>query len=474
VIETIWKNDKRSLVLLSLAVFLSRLPFISDGFGLDGDSWSVFISARHWNETGEYTASRLPGYPVHEFLSSVLSPLGDSGLNLISAASGAIAVLFFGLTLRLLRFRQVLLACAAMAAVPVIYIHSTTTIDYMPALAFIMSSMYFLLRGNLVVAGVLLGLATGCRITSGAMLIPFGILIAENDGLRNNLRRLLRLAVSTLVTALIVFLPVIATYGSGFFSYYNVPYPPVPKVLYKISIETWGVIGLAGIIISTGLLFLPDRITSKRFLFPRSVNERFVIAWLVAIDLYVIAFLKLPMEAGYLIPVVPFVIMIYGKYLYRKAFIFFCTMLIASAFLCTISPEERFDAATPSPASFTFTAGGEDLVFDLLKGPVLSYQTRRKNGIMFVDGLLSSLDTVSSRSVMVAGRWYNQLNVQAGDTSKLNIVVRDYLSESEALFYYAKGYEIYYLPKQDYYNKIMRNVDLEVYNARPYIHGKKN
>ena len=59
--------------------------------------------------------------------------------------------------------------------------------------------------------------------------------------------------------------------------------------------------------------------------------------------------------------------------------------------------------------------------------------------------------------------------VQCADTAKLNFKLRAYLSEDEAVFFYAKGYIIYYLPKQDIYNKIMRNVDLDVYGAIPYL-----
>ena len=63
--------------------------------------------------------------------------------------------------------------------------------------------------------------------------------------------------------------------------------------------------------------------------------------------------------------------------------------------------------------------------------------------------------------------------VQSKDTSKGKFTLRDYLEEEEAIFYYSKGYTIYYLPKQDYYNKVMRNVDLEVYRAIPYLKNNK-
>ena len=463
------QSEKWQYVLLVVIVLMTRLPFISDGYGLDGDAWSVAISAHHWHDTGEYSASRLPGFPVHEYLCSLFVDYGYIGLNLLTTFFSVIAVIFFAMTLKLLRFRYIFLASITMSMIPVFYIHSTTTIDYIIAVSFVLAGMYFLLKEKIILAGIFIGLAIGTRITSGAMLIPFSILLVEYDGFKNNLKRISRLILPALITGAVLFIPVLQKYGLGFFTYYNVPYPSIAKVLYKFSIEVWGVFGLLGLIISTVLLFLPSKITNRKFLFPRSVNEKFVVAWLVTIDLYIIAFLKLPMESGYLIPLIPFVILIFGKYLYDKAFVFLCTMLILSSFVCTISPKERYDAVSLSKSSFVFDGAGEKLIFDIFKGPVLSYKERRKNGMDFVNKLLLSTDTINRKSVIVAGRWYNQMFVQCADTAMLNFKLRAYLSEDEAVFFYAKEYVIYYLPKQDIYNKIMRNVELDVYSAIPYI-----
>jgi hypothetical protein len=462
-------SDKKQYLLLVIIVLLSRLPFLFNGFGLDGDSWSVAITAKYFHDTGIYQASRLPGFPVHEFLCSALIGFGAFGLNMLSAVFSALAVLFFALILRTLRFRFAFFAALTFSLVPVFFIYSTTTIDYVIAIAFVLGGMYFLLKNKLILSGILLGFSIGTRITSGAMLLSLSILLIENDGFKNNFRRISLFILPALITGILLYIPLLNIYGKDFFTYYNVPYPSIAKVLYKFSFEVWGVLGFLGLMISTGLLFLPNRITAKKFLFPRSVNEKFVVSWLITIDLYTIAYLKLPMESGYLIPIIPFVILVFGKYLYEKAFIFFCCMLIASSMLCTISPVERFDAVTPSKLSFQFNAAGEKLTFDLLQGPVVSYNGRRKNGMSFVNGLLSSTDTLSVKSVIVAGRWYNQMFVQCGDTSKLKVKLCSYLKEEEAVYFYAKGYVIYYLPKQDYYNKVMKNVDLEIYKAIPYL-----
>lgn len=452
-----------------MLVFASRLPFINYGYGLDGDSWSVAISAKHLYLTGQYIPSRLPGYPVHEFLCSLVNPFGYIGMNLISAIFTTIAVTTFALILRTLRFKSIFLAASTFACVPVIFIHSTTTIDYNVALAFIMLGMFFMLKDKLFIAGCFIGLAIGTRITSGAILLPLSIILVRNDGVEKNVKRIFKMVAPAIIGGFLCYIPLLREYGFGFFTYYDVPYPSIPKVLYKISIEVWGILGILGIIVSTILFFLPNNFSKNKFLFPRSINEKYVIAWLVAVDIYIIAFLKLPMESGYLIPIVPFIILIYGKYLYKGAFVFFCSMLIASTLFCTISPADRYDAASSSPISIVFSGGGEKLSFDVLKGPVYSYDSRRKNGINFVNTLLSSLDTITVPSVIISGRWYNQLIVQSNDTSKLKAKIRDYISEPEALYFYAKGYLIYYLPKQEYYNKVMRNVDLDVYRAIPYL-----
>ncbi len=471
--KNIFHSDNFRLALLTTIVFLSRLPFLWDGFGLDGDSWSVAITAQLLNDADVYEASRLPGFPVHEILSSYFISAGALGTNLLSAIAGTLCVLFFALTLKTLRFKYVIRASLAFAAVPVFYIHSTTTIDYVLALMFIMASLYLLHKDHLVFAGIALGLAIGTRLTSGAMLLPLSILLLEQIGFRRNLFRIVKLTVPALIVAAICFMPVINEYGLNFFTYYNVPYPSIPKVLYKFSIEVWGIIGFIGISLGVLMLFLPDRITGQKYLFPRSVNEKHVIAWLVAIDLFIIAFLKLPMEAGYLIPIIPFTIMLFGKYLYTVSFSLFCSFLILAPFVAGVGPRDRLDASTASAMSFSINAAGEELIVDMAKGPVPAYQSRRANGMQFTENLLQSFDSVSVKSVLVAGRWYNQLIVLAGDTVRGNMVILDYMDEQDVHYYFAKDYVMYYMPKQDYYNKVMRNVDLEIYEAKPYL-GTEN
>jgi len=471
-LERFFKTDSFKFWLFALAIFLSRLPFLSQGYGLDGDSWSVAITARNIAQTGVYEVSRFPGYPVQEFISALVYNGTAWRLNLITALISTIGILFFALTLNTWKFKYVFLASAALAFVPIIYINSTTTIDYVWALSFILISLSCIARYNAVFAGIFLGIAIGCRITSGAMLIPFSIMILQAGERKENILRLVKFIFTTLLVAALLFYPVYAKYGSNFFMYYDLPYPSISKVLYKFFIETWGLVGLLALFISVCVFFLPNTVRVRRYLFPRSINEKYVVAWLIAIDLYIIAFLKLPMESGYLIPMIPFVILIFGKYLYSRAFAFLAVMLILSSFFFNISPVEREDAATASSLSFIFNQGEERLSVDVLEGPIISYESRRANGMKFTADLLQSFDTLRRKSLIVCGRWYNQLYLQRKDSTELDIQIRDYIKQDSLLYFIGKGYEIYYLPKQDYYNQLMRGVDINLFGARRYINDE--
>lgn len=455
-----------------MAIFVSRLPFLSQGYGLDGDSWSVAITARNISQTGIYEVSRFPGYPVQEFICSLFYNGYAWRLNLLTALISTIGILFFALTLKTWKFKNVFLASAALAFVPIIYINSTTTIDYVWALSFMLISLYCVARYNPIMAGIFLGIAIGCRITSGAMLIPYSIMILQAGERRENIVRLIKLISSTLLVGALLFYPVYSKYGNQFFMYYDLPYPSISKVLYKFFIETWGLVGLLSLFISVLVFFLPGSVTLRRYLFPRSINEKYVVAWLIAIDLYIIAFLRLPMESGYLIPMIPFVILIFGKYLYSRAFTFLAVMLILSSFFFNISPVEREDAATASALSFSFNQGEERLSVDVLDGPITAYESRRTNGMKFTADLLASFDTLRRKSLLVAGRWYNQLYLQRKGEAKVEVQLRDYIKQDSLLYFVGKGYDIYYLPKQDYFNRLMRNVDINLFGARNYIQKK--
>ncbi len=120
-------NENRYLFLAFFTVLLSRLPFLNAGYGLDADSWRVIHSARLINLTGQYTASRLPGYPLQEYVLSLFWRGGPFACNLITAVLSSFSFLFFALSLKKLQSRDYIVGALALAFTPIVYINSTTT-----------------------------------------------------------------------------------------------------------------------------------------------------------------------------------------------------------------------------------------------------------------------------------------------------------------------------------------------------------
>jgi uncharacterized membrane protein len=234
-------KDQFNIILLSVLVIISRVFFIHEGYGIEEDSWGLVINSVEMSTLREYVMSRMPGHPFQEVILATFfnfnhSPEVYNGLSMLFSLFAAI---YFYLVLKELKFKYPFLATLALVLTPVVYISSVYTIDYIWSLAFIIISYYYILRSKSLLAGILLGLATACRITSGALLIPF-ILTIVVYGTRKNFRNSIIFVLMCLITTALIYIPAFLKYGFSFFNYYNLPYPLLLKVLYK---GTLGVLG---------------------------------------------------------------------------------------------------------------------------------------------------------------------------------------------------------------------------------------
>jgi predicted membrane-bound dolichyl-phosphate-mannose-protein mannosyltransferase len=115
----------------------------------------------------------LPGHPVNEFIYSIFWGNGPWLFNFFSALCSVICFVLFYCSAKKLEIKNALLASLALVFTPVVYINSTCTIDYLWALMFALAAFYFLIGQRLFWAGLLLGLAVGCRINSAILYLPF-------------------------------------------------------------------------------------------------------------------------------------------------------------------------------------------------------------------------------------------------------------------------------------------------------------
>ena len=437
------------------AIFISRLPFISSGPGVDPDAWRIINAATHLHMTGEYRASRLPGYPVPEIVMSVISTFDFRILNSVTALMSAIGAVFFALSVRNLSMRWWWTAGVALSFVPVVYINSTNTMDYMWAASFTMVSLYFVTRGHPVIAGIFLGLGVGCRITTGAMLLPLSILLMdrlEKEYLLTSLRKVYVFCVVTIIVSGLVYVPVIFEYGIDVFTFFEHGYPDLSAVVLRATEGVWGRLGIIAIAIAGISIF--GKITCSKTTLSYWGEQRIVLASVTCILLYSIAYLMLPHESGYLIPIVPFVVLLVCKTLPKRVYIVFCILLVAAPFV-----------------SFGKTG--------LYAGPILENQIRRDKSYAYGKKLAWEIDRLSEPSVVVVGYYLPMIKFirtqdilrnkksQKEVNTKHKVVYL--LTKEEIVKYIERGKKILFVKGIDRYERRIYGIELRKYGGKEMV-----
>ncbi|NKW71952.1 DUF2029 domain-containing protein, partial [Rhodobacteraceae bacterium R_SAG10] len=264
------------------------------GPGLDADTYRVLEVAELIQQTGTYEMSRVPGYPLYEYLLALVYDPGTYGFtNGVSAAATAVSAVFLALILRRLAVPMAIWIAFAFTMVPVVYANSVVTMDYMVALALVLASTYFVLTGKAVAGGILLGLATGVRLTSVVMLLPLAVLMYDTAFNATYFRRLTIFGLSCVGVAAMCFLPVYLRYGIEFLTFHdNIAYPSQKRLIYLGLTKVWGSFSIFGWILTIlgGLaVIVTGRIkdTTRR-------NTILILASSLVIILYGGLFLRLP------------------------------------------------------------------------------------------------------------------------------------------------------------------------------------
>ncbi len=438
------------------------MPFLSAGYGIEEDSWGIVLAAFHTKLTRIYEPSRLPGHPVQELIYSALWGTGPRVFNGLCALFSSIGTVFFALILKHLNFKHFFIAALAFAFIPVYYISSTYTIDFVWTQTFILISLYCLLKNRFIICGIFLGLAIGCRITSGATLLPFMIIIWQGNNLKQNVITLVKIALPMALVAIVSFIPVISQFGLSFFMYYDqFPYPPFPKVMYKMIIGVFGFIGTIAITIAALLGFLNRKKKTFGESFENGLNKKIIVACITIIALYTISYFRLPQKSGYMIPILPFLILLFGYYLNGKYFKGLCYALILSSFVCSINLTDKLRGSAYSEYAVLFNIAGQEIFFDPLSGPVFSDYSKRKQKMNYTETVIQTTDNVKQKTIIIAGWWYNEIMVESIEKNRNNFVIfESYIDSVKMSNYMADGYQITYLPEQDKYNDLMFQMNI--------------
>lgn len=431
------------LSVLCLVVFVTRLPWILEDPGRDPDAYRVIAAASHIAQTGEYIYSRPPGNPVHEYLVSLLPNKNNAAMvNGLTAIFSSIAALFFALILRHFEVRGYLYLTMAFALTPVIYVNSTVTMDYLIALAFALGSTYFALTGRIVSSGIFLGLAIGSRITSGAMLFPLLFFLYRKDGYPESKRSLLLLSAASLIVGGLSYLPAAFHYGIGFFSFAdNIGYPSVLSLLNTGVEEVWGRLGSIALLLL--FIFLPFCWSFTRRAFSNLKSRQAIELSIITITLYVIAFLRLPHESAYMVPVVPFFILL----------------------VSLVIPPNITKAFAAALMLASFVSIGRSGIG--LEGPIREDHWRRHSSVAETRAVITKSQSLPENSVIVAAWNRPKILFRLGRNSASNhewLYLIDDPSDVEQ--YIRAGRSVYYLEGFDRFNKEALDIDLPALGAK--------
>jgi hypothetical protein len=444
------------LVLIIAISFFSRLPFLNNTYGAEEDSYGFVLSVWQTYETGVYETSRLPGHPVHEFFFQLLPYAGCFWFNFFSTVMSLVAIAAFYFIYKELKLKQSFIATLAFSLTPVFFISSTYTIDFVWALAFILLSFLFLLKEKYFACAFLLALATGCRITSAAVLLPFLIFVFQANT-PHKFKTYAKLVFTFFVFTLLFYIPVIKVYGIEFFTYYDqFPYPPITKLIYKMTVGVFGAIGCVTIFVFSVLLFIKHKQHVVTIIKQSKILFVFIAAILL---LFFIAYVRLPQKSGYMLPIVPFLIMAFAKLLPENSFRFFCVGIMLSLFFFGVNITDSKRGTEYTSFAIKFTVSGQEIFIDPISGPILNDCLKRRQKDKFVDSVINEIENFEANCTVISGWWYNQILVRLHEIGKDEMKTKFvfYISEN-AMREKLKSGELLFLPEQALYNDLYSGI----------------
>ncbi len=319
-----------AIVYLALIFFVSRLPFIALGFSAftnptDQDVLAVVNSAYLLRYVHAYTVSRFPGYPLYEFVNALFIGGGWVATNTATMVVSFICMIIFARILNLFKMKNKGLLVFTFTFIPVIWINSTITMDYMWSLMFILLGSYFVFSGNYTMAGVAIGLSIGSRFTSAFMIIPIIFWALQK---KEKIREIMTFIYTAMGTAFVLFLPVFYKYkleflrGSGFLSTTPITNPgslTMSLAFENMIIELFGVAALIFLIFSV-LLTLKNK--------PFSENKSLLIFCWLTIIIFIPLYFIFPFKVAYLIPIVPWGLILINENLKKTFTVIVCFLLL--------------------------------------------------------------------------------------------------------------------------------------------------
>jgi hypothetical protein len=338
--KDIFVYSKEKVSVLFLFLYCTALIIFPNGFGLDADGWREILSGHRIIYEHIYEPSRFPGYPVLEFFTSLLwytkIPSVIPGVfNFVSVIVSVLAIYFFASILDISKKsgnKQKFFAVLAFGLNTLFFTNSIVLMDYSWSLAFLLGAIYFMAADKNIISALFLGMAAGCRLTAGIMIVPilfYFILLCKNQKITKFIIKYL-LIFSVILS--FIYFPLIIQYGLKFLTFDQLNYPKILLILGRATIRVWGIIGTIGVLAGSIIIVSQFFIKRKDI---KSDDRQVPFLWfiLLSILLFILLFFRLPSEAGYLMPVVPLILILFYLKLSKTFFLTICVSVILSSFL---------------------------------------------------------------------------------------------------------------------------------------------
>jgi hypothetical protein len=437
------------LLLVLLLQLLVRMPLLTEGYGIEEDSYGHVLHTQELHQTGTYSVSRLPGHPVYEGLLYLLSFLSYAPIifNGLSAFFGLLGLYFFYKIYCFYKFPFPYLATTALGLVPVYLLSSTYTIDYVVALALVLGSYYALLQKRWLLAAVVLGLAAGVRLTALAMGLPFFLMIWDFSGQKRQIFQALGFAMVTFVTAAICYLPPYWSLGWAFFDTYDLPWPPVPKILYKASIGAFGLMGVLALALTLGHSVW-ERLMGRKVL-GADAPAVHTFAWVITLLLYVVAYARVPEKSAFVLPMLPFIFLFAAFWMPRQRLRLFYFLMLPASFVMGINLTDETRGVDCGQWSQNFVVSNQEICMDPLQGPLFHELSKRKNKTAYAKRIVAAANALPDSTVIIAGWWQGLVLVELqASNNRPDLVWAYYLPEATFTNFLKAGRPIYYLTDQ--------------------------
>lgn len=436
IFETDWTKFPQ-FILLSIAFFFSRIPYLNSGFGTDCDAWALAVSSSNLNNASYYSLSRFPGYPLVEYTNSIIIDYGWIATNLLTMLLFFVSIFFFGKIMNEMGVKNRGILLPTYAFMPLLWINSTNSMDYAWSLTFIVLCWYSVLRDRYLFAGILLGFAIASRPTAIFLAIPFFYLVWVRT---RTLRKVALFEVTAAVSGGLFFVPIYLQFGTKFIRYYPMGVTlgeGIDKVFYLFG-------SIATLLLIVLFIFSHDLLLNK--LENKDERMKFLILSLLVVA---IPFIYSPIEAEYLIPSIPFMLILANDLaqtsLRKKILALMCVFAISNAFVV-------IDINANDPDA--------EFVFETEEG-ILDHEMKIRDrqydviqGIYNAD-IVNHSYVVLDRSYCLIYPFYDQNISAREDTRFIAFTMRNWdrdiiyvstLPKAQLDQVILEGYQIYYLP----------------------------